>query len=143
MVRVSLSGWLTALGLVIIVALPTATASGAVGDPEVQNASVLAAPARIPHGTANVELRFVQEDGPASGHVRVVLTPETPLSIFEARSAAQQAFLAALNEPGLGDNLRRTTVVVRLMPESDPAISEQVIRFVHKGGSDWTILPGE
>ena len=69
-----------------------------------------------------------------------MLTPETrPLTMLEARSAAQQAFLKALKEPGLGDNLSRITVVVRLMPAShpDPGVTEQVIVFLHKGGQDW------
>jgi hypothetical protein len=91
-------------------------------------------------------MRFVQEGEPDSGHVRVVLTPETrPLTILEARSAAQQGFLEALNEEGLGDQLRRVVVVVRLMPKShpDPAAAEEVFRFLHKGGRDWTVLVGE
>jgi len=95
---------------------------------------------------ANLTMRFVQEDGPESGHVRVLLTPETrPLTIIEARTAAQQAFLETLKEPGLGDNLSRITVVVRLMPEShpDPNAVEQVIVFQHKGGNDWSVLRGE
>jgi hypothetical protein len=95
---------------------------------------------------ADLMLRFVQVDGPESGHVRVVLTPETrPLTLLEARSAAEQAFLATLKEPGLGDNLRRITVVVRLMPTShpDPSGSEQVIVYQHKSGRDWSVLPGE
>ena len=64
-------------------------------------------------------------------------TPETrPLHSLEARTAAQQAFLEALKEPGLGDNLSRITVVVRLMPAShpDPDVTEQVIVYLHKGG---------
>jgi hypothetical protein len=97
-------------------------------------------------GSANLIMRFVQEDGPESGHVRVVLTPETrPLTVLEARSAAEQAFLETLKEPGLGDNLTRITVVVRLMPQShpDPTVAETVIVFQHKGGSDWSVLAGE
>jgi hypothetical protein len=93
-----------------------------------------------------MEMRFAQEDGPDSGHVRVVLTPETrPLTMLEARSAAQQGFLEALNEKGLGDNLKRVIVVVRLMPKShpDPAAAQQVFRFVHKGRRDWSVLVGE
>ncbi len=97
-------------------------------------------------GSANLKMRFIQEGGPDSGHVRVLLTPETrPLTVIEARTAAQQAFLETLKEPGLGDNLSRITVVVRLMPEShpDPSGYEQVIVFVHKGGRDWSVLAGE
>jgi len=104
------------------------------------------AEARAVGQVADLNLRFIQEDGPESGHVRVVLTPEArPLTVIEARMAAEQAFLEALKEPGLGDNLKRITVVVRLMPDShpDPAASEQVIVYLHKGGRDWSILLGE
>lgn len=97
-------------------------------------------------GSANLTMRFIQEDGPESGHVRVELTPEVrPLTVIEARTAAQQAFLETLKEPGLGDNLKRITVVVRLMPQShpDPSGAEQVIVFLHKGGRDWSVRAGE
>ena len=90
-------------------------------------------------------LHYIQEDGPESGHVRVELTPETrPLTIIEARMAAEQAFLDALKEPGLGDNLQRITVVVRLMPDfaPGPRSAEQVIVYLHKGGHDWSVLSG-
>jgi len=96
--------------------------------------------------SADLTLHYFQEDGPESGHVRIVLTPETrPLTQLEARSAAQQAFLGALTEPGLGDDLKRITVVVRLMPASLPDLetAEQIIVFLHKGGQDWAVLSGE
>jgi hypothetical protein len=59
--------------------------------------------------------------------------------------AAEQAFLQTLNEPGLGDDLDRITVVVRLMPKShpDPDAAQQVIVYQHKSGRDWSVLPGE
>lgn len=94
---------------------------------------------------ANLTMRFIQEDGPESGHVRVELTPETrPLTMFEARTVAQRAFLETLKERGLGD-LTRITVVVRLMPRShpDPLGAEQVVVYLHTGGNDWSVLPGE
>ena len=94
---------------------------------------------------ANVTLQFIQEDGPEAGHVRVVLTPDIrPLTLLEARSAAQQAFLEALGEPGLGDDLNRITVVVRLMPASypDPSTYEHVIVYQRRGeSSTWSVLP--
>ena len=102
--------------------------------------------ARASGKAADFMLRYIQEDGPESGHVRVVLTPETrAVTILEARMAAEQAFLEALTEPGLGDDLKRITVVVRLMPAShpDPGLSEQVIVYLHKGGRDWSVLAGE
>jgi hypothetical protein len=123
-------------------------ASGAPAGPEatrVAEAGAQDTPLTLGDG-ATLMLRFVQEDGPESGHVRVELTPELrPLTIFEARAAAQDAFLEALNEPGLGENLTRITVVVRLMPAShpDPAPREQVVVFQHKGGRDWAVLSGE
>ena len=50
---------------------------------------------------ADVTLRYIQEDGPESGHVRVVLTPEArSLTIMEARMAAEQAFLASVEGAG-------------------------------------------
>ena len=124
---------------------PADTAKGAVEKDEPLRVAEIR-PTAILAGTADMEMRFAQEDGPDSGHVRVVLTPETrPLTILEARQAAQQGFLEALNEKGLGDYLRRVIVVVRLMPKShpDPGGAEQVFRFIRKGGQDWTILAGE
>ena len=109
-------------------------------------AGPVAAPTEIIGGTADLRMRFIQEDGPDSGHIRVVLTPETrALTLWEARSAAQQAFLETLSEPALGGNLSEITVVVRLMPESyvDPGGAEQIFRFLFKGGKDWTILAPE
>jgi hypothetical protein len=96
------------------------------------------------NGAADIELRFVQEDGPESGNVRVILTPlSRQLTVSEARVAAQQGFLEALNEDALGDDLRRIIVVVRLVPGSDSRGREQVIRFVRKSGRDWSVLLGD
>jgi hypothetical protein len=121
-------------------------AGAAVTEPE---SEVLAAAqdlqGNFPHA-ADVELHFVQEDGPDSGHVRVELTPQTvPLTLMQARSAAQQAFLAALGEPGLGDNLKRIEVVVRLMPAQQLSAQgfEQTFVYLHKGGHDWSVLAPE
>ncbi len=113
MSRVSSRTLVLAAGLAAVGALPAAAATGG---GEVQQIS--AAGTERPLGdAADLMLRFVQEDGPESGHVRVLLTPETrPLTMIEARMAAEKGFFAALNEPGLGGNLSRVTVVVRLMP---------------------------
>ncbi len=147
MVRFTFSELVLASGLAAGALIPFGIAAGAVGAAEVQQmAEIAPAPARMLDGVADVALRFVQEDGPGSGHVRVELTPETRgLTMFEARSAAQQAFLEALNEPGLGDDLSRITVVVRLMPAShpDPLSAEQTFLFLHKGGKEWSIIAGE
>lgn len=145
MVRVSSSGWVLVAGMAAVV--PSQVATGATGDGEaVEVVTASATVSRVLGDTTDVTLRFVQEDGPESGHVRVLLTPETrALTIIEARSAAQQAFLEALKEPGIGDNLSRITVVVRLMPSSHPNPDEtnQVIVFQHRGGHDWSVLSGE
>jgi hypothetical protein len=131
-----------AVGLAAL-AFPTVAPEAAIGGGE---AVAELASARALGGAADLTLRFVQEDGPESGHVRVELTPETrPLTIIEARMAAEKGFFAALNEPGLGDNLSLVRVVVRLMPAShpDPDAAEQVIVYRYKGGHDWSITAGE
>jgi hypothetical protein len=118
---------------------PGIAATGSGESPEVIEARALGA-------SADVVLHFIQEDGPESGHVRVVLTPETrALTVIEARMAAEQAFLQTLKQPGLGDDLDRITVVVRMMPRShpDPNEVQQVIVYQHKAGRDWSVLPGD
>ena len=125
-----------------LLAVVAPIAFGAVGSGEPQVAGVQLPASRTLQDSADLHVLFVQEDGPTAGHVRVVLTPDTrSLNAFEARSAAQQAFLAALEEPGLGDALSRITVVVRLEPidQSDAAIPEQRFLFTNKGGRDWSI----
>jgi hypothetical protein len=138
--KVSVSGWaLAGFVAAALSGVPVAAATGEGDLPEI-------AQARAMGEVADLTLRYIQEDGPDSGHVRVVLTPEArSLSIIEARMAAEQAFLEALKEPGLGDNLQRITVVVRMMPEShpDPDTTEQVIVYLHKGGHDWSVMAGE
>ena len=132
-------------GIVGLGAAPT-IAGGVSGDESQRVVEALAQPSPLIDGAANLEMRFVQEDGPESGHVRVVLTPELrPLTALEARSVAEQAFLRALDEPGLGEGLSRIVVVVRLMPAShpDPEGAERVFRFQHKGGREWGVFLGE
>ena len=138
---VRVSRVLLAAGLAagVVAGEPVSAATGEAEAPEV-------AVARAVGEVADLTLKFIQVDGPESGHVRVVLTPETrPLTIIEARMAAQQGFLEALKEPGLGDDLKRITVVVRLMPAShpDPSAAEQVVVYQHKGGRDWSVFAGE
>jgi hypothetical protein len=131
-----------AVGLAAAGALVTGLAEGATGEAETPQI----AEARATGAAADFMLRYIQEDGPESGHVRVVLTPEArPLTVMEARMAAEKAFLDALEEPGLGEHLKRITVVVRLMPAShpDPDAAEQVIVYQHKSGNDWSVFAGE
>jgi hypothetical protein len=145
MVRVSAVGWAVAAGVAAGIVSSGNAGSAAPEEPQA-GVETVSQPSSILVNTADVELRYTQEDGPESGHVRVDLTPESrPLTILEARTAAQQAFLAALTEPGLGDDLSRITVVVRLMPASyvDPSGAEQRFLFLHKGGNTWSVLSGE
>lgn len=138
---VRVSGWVLAAGFAAAGAVG-GDAVGATGAGEVPQV----AEARTLGEAADVMLRYIQEDGPDSGHVRVVLTPEArALTVIEARMAAEQAFLQTLKEPGLGDELSRITVIVRLMPDShpDPDAAEQVVIYLHKGGRDWSVLPGD
>ena len=121
-------------------------ARGAVAGPEGDVVAGIEQSRGILAQTADVSLRFVQEDGPESGYVRVELTPLTmPLTLMQARSAAQQAFLAALGEPGLGDNLKRIKVVVRLMPAEELSAEgfQRTFVYLHKGGRDWSVLAPE
>lgn len=137
--------WVLAIGFAAAAAA-IAAAAPAPDDDGVPARLAEAAPAQLRAigGAVDVLLRFVPEDGPASGHVRVLLTPETrPLGFFEARSAAQQAFLEALREPGLGDVLTRITVVVRLSPEPEGGGAQQSFLFLRKSDRDWTVLPGD
>lgn len=149
MAKFSVSEWLIAAGLVAVAIVPSQVATGAVGAAEGEARKLAEAalgPQHVPGGTADFEMRFVQEDGPESGHVRVLLTPETrPLTLLEARLAAQRGFLEALGEPGLGNELRRIVVVVRLMPASHPdaAGAEQKFLFLRKAGATWSVVGGE
>src|SRR6185312_8668316 len=103
MVRLALSEWLLVAGVATAIVAPSQIADGAVGGGEqTRFAEAADGTPRLLEDSADLQMRFVQEDGPESGHVRVELTPETrSLTIMEARSAAEQAFLEALNEPGL------------------------------------------
>ena len=136
------NGLAAAAGFTLIV-LPLGLALGAVGEVEPQVvAEAQVQPARF--GTADVELKFVQEDGPSSGHIRVDVTPAIrALNAFEARSAAQQAFLATLDEPGLGDDLKRIRVVVYLAPRDTLLPQSQSFLFHRTGAKNWSIRAAE
>lgn len=132
---------LAAGATIAVMALPAGLAIGAVGGEEPQIVAEAPAAAKVRYATADVELRFVQEDGPESGHVRVELTPaERPLSFFEARSAAQQAFLETLKEPGLGGDLQRITVVVYLAPPAAGSDDAQTFLFLRTGAKNWSVM---
>ena len=137
--------WVAGSGLKVSLVLAAGLVAAQVGAATGEGEEPQIAQARAMGEVADVTLRYIQEDGPESGHVRVELTPEArSLTIIEARMAAEQAFLQALKEPGLGDELKRVTVVVRLAPISLIAspTAEQVIVYQHKSGRDWAVLPG-
>jgi hypothetical protein len=139
--------WVIAAGLGLLLTVSFEAASGAVAEGGLERLAEAVVDHRpVGAGAADFEMRFIQEDGPESGHVRVVLTPEArPVTPLEARSAAHEAFLEALADPSLSDALRRVVVVVRLMPAThpDPAGTEQKFLFLRKLGSTWSVLPGE
>jgi hypothetical protein len=141
--QVRVSRVVLAAGFVAAGVLSSGAACAAAGEGEMPQI----AEARATGRAADFLLRYIQEDGPESGHVRVVMTPEVrSVTIIEARMAAEQAFLDALDDPGLGDELKRITVVVRLAPISqlEPGgAGEQVIVYLHKGGKDWSVRAGE
>ena len=139
--------WVMAAALAVLLTVPSEVASGAVGDGGLERlAEASVNPQPIGAGAADFEMRFIHEGGPESGPVRVVLTPQArPLTALEARNAAQKAFLEALADPSLSDDLRRVVVVVRLMPAThpDPAGSEQSFLFLRKQGTTWSVRGGE
>lgn len=145
-----MSGWERAewrfwAGLSVAFVLGVQAAAGAADwDGPVRLAAAPEATARPLDGAADVMLRFVQDGEPDEGLVRVELRPaERPLSAMEARAAAQQAFLQALNEPGLGDDLSRIVVEVRLAPEGDdPSLSRSFL-FLSRGGGSWTVMSAD
>jgi hypothetical protein len=145
-----MSGWESAewrfwAGLSVAFVLGVQAAAGAVDwDEPVRLAATPEATERPLNGSADVMLRFVQEGGPDEGLVRVELTPaDRPLSAMEARAAAQQAFLEALNEPGLGDTLSRIVVEVRLVPDSgDPGLKRSFL-FLSRGGGTWSLMSAD
>src|SRR5688572_25720735 len=97
MVRVAWKGGLLVAAMAAGV-LPGSGGTAATGEaPSAQLADAASVALREAVDSAYLLLQFIQVDGPTSGHVRVMLTPETrPLSILEARSAAEQAFLETL-----------------------------------------------
>lgn len=90
--------------------------------------------------TVDVQMKFVQVDGPEAGHVKVVLTPDDrPLTLDAARSAARQAFLETLNDPFFADDLKIVTVVVHRFPGQDDPTLDFSVRFSAKGEGRWSI----
>jgi hypothetical protein len=137
--------WRFWAGLSVAFVLSVQAAAGAVDwNLPTKVAAAPEATARPLHGAADVVLRFVQEGEPEEGLVRVELTPaDRPLTGMEARAAAQQAFLEALNEPGLGDNLSRIAVEVRLVRGSeDPGLRRSFL-YLSRGGGNWSVMSAD
>ena len=62
---------------------------------------------------------------------------------MEARAVAQRGFLAALNEPGLGDMLKTVVVTVDLVPDNrDPALKRSFLYFA-TGAESWSVLSAD
>jgi hypothetical protein len=134
--------WRFWAGLSVAFVIGVQAAAGAVDwDSPTMVAAVPEATVRPLEGSADLVLRFVQEGEPDEGLVRVELTPaDRPLSVMEARAAAQRAFLEALNEPGLGDSLSRIVVEVRLVPGSDDPGLTRSFLYLSRGGGSWSIM---
>ena len=100
--------------------------------------------ATIPDSIAELEMHFAPGDGGLSGHVRVTLTPQNrALTIQEARQAAEEAFLATLNEPGLGAALNHVRIVVYLEPEPGPRADRRAFVFSSNDGISWRLTGSE
>ena len=129
----------------IVVAFCAHSALGAVESGAPVEVAELAAPdvARPLDGATDVRLRFVQDGGPSSGRVRVELTPDAPLTLLEARMAAQQAFLEALNEPGLGEPLTSIRVDVDLVPGNDDPALRRSYFYLATGADNWSVSLGD
>jgi len=99
--------------------------------------AALAPPA--PGDAADMTLDFLPDEASPDA-VKVVLTPQTrSLTLLEARRAAEEGFLAALDEPALKGTLRRVTVVVRLVPESDDPRLTRTYRYFARGAGVWSL----
>jgi hypothetical protein len=113
-----------------LVGLTGALALAAFGDDPLEEPAATASVSPLTDNVARLDMRFEQEGGPESGQIRVILTPtERTLTLLEARTAAEKAFVEALNEPGLGDTLTRIRIVVKLEPLSDKSETERSYLF--------------
>ncbi len=112
--------------------------------PEQVVAEIAPAPARPILGANSVMMTFEEDGDLFDGHIRIVLSPESgPLTVMQARSAAQQAFLEALNEPALVDVINRITIVVELVPQAREGDITQVFLYETKDGKTWSVRAGQ
>ncbi len=117
---------------------------GAFGSVQDQSDQVVAEvsqpPARPILGANNVMMRFEEDGDLFDGRIRVVLSPETrPLTLMQARSVAQKAFLETLNEPALIDVINAITIVVELVPDARENDLRQVFLYETKDGKNWSL----
>ena len=133
---------IAAIALAVVVGITGVPAAfGAIQNQSEQVIAEVSQPPSRPIVGANSVLMTFEEDGDLfDGHIRIVLSPETrPLTLMQARSAAQEAFLEALNEPGLADVISRITIVVELVPEARDSDLRQVFLYESKDGKTWSL----
>jgi hypothetical protein len=156
--------WRFLAGLSVAAVLAVHAAAAPVDWPPETRLAAMPEPAARPlHGETSLVLRFIQEEGPDSGHVRVELAPaDRSLNPMEARQAAQQGFLEALNEPAL-EGLSRIVVEVRLVPDRERHMPDRsgldsgggpvtgaedlalkrIYLFLARGGGIWSVMLAE
>ncbi len=129
----------TFAAVVAITGIPAAF--GAIQGQAEQMVAKVAQPAAGPILGANNVLMTFEEDGDLfDGHIRVVLSPEAqPLTLMQARTAAQEAFLETLNEPALVDVINKITIVVELVPEARESDPKHVFLYESKDGKTWSL----
>jgi len=137
---------IAAIGLAV--GLAKTAIPGAFGAIQDQSEQVIAEvaqpPARTILGANNVMMTFEEDGDLFDGHIRVVLSPEArPLTLMQARSAAQQAFLETLNEPALVDVINRITIVVELVPDASENDFKQVFLYESKDGKTWSLTAAQ
>jgi hypothetical protein len=126
---------------VIVVQTSIPAALGAIEDQSGQVvAEVSQSPVSPVLGANHVIMTFEEDGDLFDGHIRFVLRPEArPLTLMEARIAAQDAFIEALNEPAFADVINRITIVVELVPEAGEGDLKQVFLYESKDGKTWSL----
>jgi len=130
---------------VIVVQTSIPAALGAIRDQAGQVVAEVSQPPVSPVLGANHVIMTFEEDGDLfDGHIRFVLRPEArPLTLMEARIAAQEAFIEALNEPAFADVISRITIVVELVPEASEGDLKQVFLYESKDGKTWSLTAAQ
>ena len=131
-----------AIGLTVgvaIIGIPAALAAiQSLSDEAV--AGVVQSPDKPAPGVNSVMMTLEPDGDFADGHIRIVLRPDTrPLTLIQARSAAQEAFLETLNEPALADVVSRITIIVELVPDASESDVKQVFQYETKDGKTWSL----